>query len=135
MVPDGVVQQAVLVRSNEPVQEMELDAPFGKPGAVLDLVGVCRVERNPEEDEPRVVIVLLLLGTVQPAQRAMRAKCQRFRKQVAKLALLALQGLVAKPLVHLQKACHAAAASSHFASRVCWLEGFERYQRRRGAHS
>ena len=87
--PDHACQAFPLVQLSKPLEE-EAEQPGLRQTVLTHLVGVGRVEGDPQEDEAPV-LVIATLGPVEPGQRTVDAK----RKEVGPVVSLC-------PLSHLQ---------------------------------
>src|SRR3546814_6067828 len=90
--PDRAVDTAFLVQRDQPAEIPHEGGPLARLDDLeLRFVGVGGVERDPEKDEPCVVIFAAGFGTPDPADGAMDAQSHCFRESRADRALLCLQ--------------------------------------------
>lgn len=97
--PDGLVDTPVAIERHQPPEEIgEGCALAGGNCLKLPLVRIGGTERDPEEDETRVVI----LAASDPTDRAMRTQAHGFGKAIANGALPGFQRCVVENILHSQ---------------------------------
>ena len=83
---------AALVERDQPAKEVGEGGPFARLDRLeLPFIGISGVERDPQEDEARIVIRSAGFGAADPADGAMHAQAHGWREALANGALLGLQ--------------------------------------------
>ena len=100
--PQQLVEPLLLVALDQPTEEGPEQALLGEVLPVVDLIGIGRVEGDPQEHEASIIVLRLLLGALEPAQGAVDAQGEGLGPGVAFLAMALFEaGMIQMPKIRL----------------------------------
>lgn len=90
-----------MIQRDELAKEIEKRRALTRSDALeITLVGIGRIEGDPEKQEPCIFIPAAGFGPSDPADRSVDAQAHRFREPSANSALLVFQGAETQAVVH-----------------------------------